>query len=92
MDVEEIEICRELIDEFYPLYSRKTFELLPWLCCCVKLKHSKMFKKISSEFSKLSEEEDEGDWKLDDLREMDERLSKFIKDAGAKPFEGTDFV
>jgi hypothetical protein len=29
---------------------------------------------------------------LDDLKEIDERLSTFIKDAGAPPFEGTDFV
>jgi len=50
---------------------------------------------VLGRFRKLSEvdgKDDEADWKLDDLKEIDERLSNFIKDAGAPPFEGTDFV
>ena len=96
LDIEEIEICQELIAEFYPLRDKRVYELLPWLCCCVRMKNSKMFKKMEQEFRRLSTEDDktdeEGDWKLNDLKEIDERLSKFIKDAGAPPFEGTDFV
>ena len=51
-----------------------------------------MFKKFERTFSILSDEEKGGDWKLNDLKEIDERLSKFISEASAKPFEGTDFI
>ena len=78
MDVEELEICKELINEFYPLKSKKTYELLPWLCCCVKLKNTKSFELISSEFKKLTEDTEDDDWKLNDLREVNDRLTDFI--------------
>ena len=35
---------------------------------------------------------DDADWKLDDLKEVDERLATFIENSGAAPFAGTDFV
>ena len=69
MDVEEIEICKELIAEFYPLRQTKTYELLPWLCCCVRscgrtgaLGRLRTFSRSLS-FQKLAEEEEAAsDW------------------------------
>lgn len=50
----------------------------------------------AASFAKLAEGKDgagdDADWQLDELKEVDERLSTFIKDSGAPPFEGADFV
>lgn len=61
--------------------------------CCKRGGIKGILRSLSKDFKPLSDDkEEEKDWKLDDLKEIDERLSDFIKNAGAPPFEGTNFI
>ena len=86
---DEIEIAKQNIAEMYPLKSTPLTQLFPYLCCILKRKG---FSNVVG-MAMLDDTDKEADADAEEsFRDDDERLNKVIRDAGMKPYTGTDFV
>jgi hypothetical protein len=60
-------------------------QVLPWLCCCCKLRKTK--HDDHDHFSALLQTNE-----IQDAQEIDERLEKIIRESEAKQYEGKDML
>ena len=84
LNSEEIGIAKNRIEELHPMYSQPIHRILPYLCCCMRLRQ----RKISSKeyYQQMGEDDDPNiDKKL-----ASERMTQQIKEYGGKEYVGQE--
>lgn len=78
----------------YPLKQTPLTRLLPWVCCCMKVRKKPAQYNQLGDMKRASVADDEGDEGVtaEDFEDDNQRLDKFIHESKGKPYKGTDFI